>query len=191
MKVKNKSTNEVVEATKNPDNTYTVEGNTLSKEDMGKAYMMVKVAPKKEEPKEQEFQVINSNETMSDDITKIAMSLVKANGEMVNGKKGKEGYNYKYMTFESLVDLVRPVLLKHGLCIMQTHQLNGSNVATHTTVLHESGQWFKSTMEIPLSPSKQLSIPQQVGVVCTFSKRYIVQSIFMIASEDDNDGVIK
>ena len=187
LKVKNINTNAVCEAVKNEDGTYTVENKTLSREDMSKSYRAVKEEVKKEE----EFNVISSNETMSEDISKIAMSLIKANGEMINGKKGKEGFNYKYMTFESLVDLVRPVLLKHGLCIMQTHQLNGNNVATHTTVLHESGQWFKSTMEIPLSPSKQLSIPQQVGVVCTFTKRYVVQSIFMIASEDDNDGVIK
>jgi len=58
-------------------------------------------------------------------------------------------------------------------------------------LLHSSGQWIKSSLEILLVASKQLSVPQQVGVVCTYSRRYAIQALFMIVAEDDNDGKVK
>jgi len=187
MKVKSKSDGKIYEAIKTSVG-YTVEDKDYTKEQMRDLFIAIK--EKKEEVKV-ETVVASSNETMSEDISNISKALVKAIGQMSNGAKNKEGYNYKYLTLDSLVDLVRPILAKNGLAIMQTHQLIGTNVATHTTVLHESGEWFKSTLEIPLSSSKSLSAPQQIGICCTYARRYVIQALFMIAAEDDNDGVIK
>ena len=191
MKVMNKQTREIVEAIKNTDGTYTVKGETLTREQMSEQYGKAPEQTTKKESKPMDIQPTVSNESMSNEIDKISKALVKTIGEVSNGKKGKEGYNYKYMTLDSMLNDIRPILLKNGLCITQTHQLNDVLVATHTTLLHESGQYFKSTMEIPLTPSKQLSVPQQVGIVCTYTRRYTIQSLLMIASEEDNDGVIK
>ena len=174
MELMNIETKAVVDAVKNEDGTYTVEGQKVEAKDMASRYARIK--PKeKEEVKDME--VVSSNETMSDSIENLAKALVKANGAMSNGKKNKEGYNYKYLTLDSLADMTRPILLKNGLALMQTHQLSGNIVMTHTTIMHESGEWMKSTLGIPLTPTKQLSVPQQVGVICTYSRRYVIQDL--------------
>jgi hypothetical protein len=195
MNVKHIDSGKIYTAVKIGDNTYKIAGKEVSKEDFKSKFEVVaeQPRPKAKEPEDDSIEISSSNETMSESIANISKALVKATGSMTNGVKSKEGYNYSYMELGSLIEIVRPILLKNGLTVMQTHQLiKGKTpcVATHTTLLHESGEWFKSTLEIPLSNSKTLSLPQQVGVICTYSRRYTIQSLFMIASEDDNDGKV-
>lgn len=189
MKVKCKETQAVVEATKINDTTYSVNGKEIGREDMAKLYTMVKDKPEKK--KEDTMIPTMIENTMSDNIDLLAKALVKANGQMTNGTKNKDGYNYQYLTLDKLADMIRPVLAKNGLAIVQTHSTKDILVGTTTMLLHESGQWMKTTLDIPLAQSKQLSLPQQVGVICTYSRRYALQSFFMIVAEDDNDGVVK
>jgi len=187
IKVKNRQSGKIVEAIKDETGNYSVEGQVLSKEEMGAKYV-----PHKEEPKPEEIMPIsNHTESMSDELGELAKDLCKANGQMINGKKDKEGYGYSYMTLGNLSDIVRPVLAKNNLSVIQTHNSNGKTVVTNTMLLHSSGQWIKSSLEIPLVASKQLSVPQQVGVVCTYSRRYAIQALFMIVAEDDDDGKVK
>ncbi len=185
MRVKNKETNAETIAVKMEDGSYACDGVILSKEDMTSKYI-----PLKDKPKE-ELVVTNQSEDMSDDISSLAKDLCKANGQMTNGKKDKEGYGYSYMTLGNLSEIVRPVLTKNNLAVMQTHNSNGKTVTTHTKLIHSSGQWITTSLEIPLVASKQLSVPQQVGVICTYSRRYALQAMFMIVAEDDNDGKVK
>ena len=132
------------------------------------------------------------NESMSAEVGEIAGAMAKAQGEMSNGAKDKQGYGYKYMELSTLIDIARPALSKNGIAIMQSHELNRSNkkpsVVTHTTVMHSSGQWFKSSIDLPIHEMKQLSVAQMMGVCMTYGRRYALQSICLIASEDDSDA---
>ena len=133
------------------------------------------------------------NEQMSDSIGELAGSLAKAQGEMMNGAKTKQGYSYKYMELGALIEIARPALAKHGIAIIQTHELvkgRAPSVVTHTTVMHESGQWHKSSIELPIKTMSQLSPAQMIGVNCTYGRRYALQAICLIASEDDTDGKV-
>lgn len=134
-------------------------------------------------------------ESMSDEIGELAGALAAAQGAMYNGAKDKQGYGYKYMELGALVDIARPALSENELCIIQTHQLiiDGDYVAvvTHTTLAHSSGQWHKSSLELPVQDMRQLSEAQAIGVNCTYGRRYALQAICMIASEDDTDATKK
>lgn len=130
-------------------------------------------------------------ESMSSEIGELAGALAKAQGEMANGIKGKQGYGYKYMELGSLIDIARPALAKHEVAIIQTHELiKGSNpsVVTYTTVMHSSGQWHKSALELPIKVMANLSSAQMIGVNCTYGRRYALQAICLIASEEDTDA---
>jgi len=142
--------------------------------------------------KETEYRIFSEN--MSEAIGDLAGALALAQGAMSNGSKDKQGYGYKYMELGTLIDIARPALAKNGIAIIQTHELvkgAAPSVVTHTTVMHSSGQWHKSSIELPIKVMPQLSQAQMVGVNCTYGRRYALQSICLIASEDDVDGNIK
>lgn len=129
---------------------------------------------------------------MSPTIGAIAGALAKAQGGMYNGAKDKEGYGYSYMELGSVIDIARPELSKNGLSVIQSHSLNkkgkSPSVFVHTLLMHSSGEWFKNSLEVPISQMKQLSQPQMMGVSMTYGRRYSLQALLMIASEEDTDG---
>lgn len=131
------------------------------------------------------------NESMSPNIGLLAGALAKAQGTMSNGAKDKQGYGYKYMELGALIDVVRPALAANALAIIQTHELVKSDaptVVTHTTLMHESGEWHKSSIELPIKYMSQLTEAQMIGVNCTYGRRYAIQSLCLVASEEDTDG---
>lgn len=131
------------------------------------------------------------DESMSDNIGALAGALAKAQGEMYNGAKDKQGYGYKYMELSTLIDIARPCLSANEIAIIQSHQLikgKAPSVVTHTTVMHSSGQWHKSSIELPIKVMPQLSQAQMIGVNCTYGRRYALQAVCLIASELDTDA---
>ena len=42
-------------------------------------------------------------------------ALVKAQVELKNPPKNKEGYGYKYATLDSIIEQTKPILQKYGL----------------------------------------------------------------------------
>jgi hypothetical protein len=134
------------------------------------------------------------SESMSEDIGELAGALALAQGAMSNGAKAKQGYGYKYMELGALIDIARPALSKVGIAIIQTHELlkgKAPSVVTHTTIMHKSNQWHKSSIELPIKVMPQLSQAQMIGVNCTYGRRYSLQAVCLIASEDDTDGTVK
>lgn len=133
------------------------------------------------------------NETMSENVGDMAGALSAAQGAMSNGVKDTQGYGYKYMDLGNLIDIARPALAKNNLAVVQTHELNkgtSPSVITHTTLMHVSGQWHKSSLELPLKVMPQLTPAQMIGVNCTYGRRYALQAICLIASEKDTDAAV-
>lgn len=142
----------------------------------------------------EEVEPISFNESMSESIGELALALSIAQGQMSNGSKGKQGFNYKYLELGGVVDIARKPLSDNELAVIQSHQLirgNKPSVVTHTTIIHSSGQWHKSSIELPINVMKQLSQAQMIGVNCTYGRRYALQSICLIAAEDDTDATNK
>ena len=134
------------------------------------------------------------SEETSDTIGKLAGALAKAQGQMSNGPKDKQGYGYKYLQLSTLIDIVRGPLSENGLALFQTHELitnTTASVVTHTTIAHESGEWIKSSLQLPITQMKQLSAAQVVGVACTYARRYAIQSLCLVSADEDTDGTQK
>jgi hypothetical protein len=128
----------------------------------------------------------------SDTIGELAGALAKAQGEMSSVGKGKQGYGYKYADLASIIDAARPALSKNELAVSQSHTLMRNptkpSVLTQTLLMHSSGEWIKSSLDIPLVPMKQLSVPQMIGVSASYSRRYLYQAIVGLAAEEDTDA---
>ncbi len=129
--------------------------------------------------------------THSKTIGEIAGALAKAQGAMSGVGKGKQGYGYKYADLAALVDVIRIPASENGLSYLQGHRFNrGStaSVTTETLLMHESGEWIMTKFDGIITPAKGQSPIQSEGVAMTYGRRYMLQSIFGIAAEEDTDG---
>ena len=154
-------------------------------EDVKELEKIEQILTKEYKPKLMEF---------SENIGELAGALAKAQGAMVGVEKGKEGYGYRYADLSSVIDTLREPLATNGVSYTQGHyflKIDGKPyVGTETLMMHSSGQWIKTTLEIPMPQMKQLQPAQLMGVVATYGRRYLLQAIAGLASED-TDGVVK
>jgi len=189
MKVKNKTTGAVVEATKIDDNTYEVEGKKVPKADMTKTYEIVKSVPKpvaKKEPL-----VVDSVSEIGGDIGGLAGALAKCQGEFNAVKKGSQGHGYSYADIAAVLEASSVITSKYGVAIIQ---MNLSKVVddalligVKTILAHSSGGYVSSEIYVPAIKTKMNSLVQMAGVNITYLRRYGIQSALGLATTD-NDG---
>lgn len=127
----------------------------------------------------------------SDSIKQLAIALNKFQSEVSNPKKTETNpfHGSKYAPLSSVIDQVKPVLDKHGLCFSQLVSGDGSKSSVTTLLMHESGEWIESEpLTFPNQISKGDSAAQGGGSSITYARRYSLEAILGISSEDDNDG---
>lgn len=122
----------------------------------------------------------------SQTVAKLFAAVVAAGGELRNPPKDSVNPHFKsrYADLATVLDTVRPVLALHKLAVVQmpTEMDGGPGLAT--TLVHESGEWMRSTVR--LYPGKQ--DPQGIGSALTYARRYGLQAVLGIAADDDDDG---
>ena len=129
---------------------------------------------------------ISIDDWKSSKIDKLAGSLAKAQSEMGGVAKGKTNPFYKssYADINSCIEACMPALNKHGLSISQGNRFCATTGYYITTMLlHESGQWLKSEIRIPLTNKKDA---QEIGSACTYGRRYGLTSMVGLAQVDDD-----
>lgn len=90
-------------------------------------------------------------------------------------------YTFKYAPLDTILSAVRAPLSANGLAISQ--MLEGD--ALVTVLLHESGAHLQGTVPLPHNNGDTV---QQLGSAITYLRRYALQAILGIASEEDDDG---
>jgi hypothetical protein len=123
---------------------------------------------------------------MSENMTELGVALSKFQGEVNNVSKDKSGYGYKYADLAQILDVVRPLLSKHGLSVIQMPGKSESGVTVSTMILHSSGQWIKSETQLPMETAAKMSAAQAAGSVITYARRYALAAALGIAQEDDD-----
>lgn len=127
----------------------------------------------------------NTGTEFSANLDQIAPALSELQGELPHVAKDSKGYGYNYSSLASTLDVLKPLLLKHGLSISQ---FGGPNNTLVTLLLHKSGQWIRGSMDIIDIEMKGTNAAQNKGAVLSYFKRYGIQAIIGMASED-SDGV--
>jgi hypothetical protein len=120
----------------------------------------------------------------SDSIKEIASALHKAQGEMSGAKKGAANpfFKSKYADMNSVVDAVRVPFSNHGLSYSQFPIYQDGLVGVETILMHESGEFISSELVLPITKKDA----QAAGSAITYARRYALQSIAGIPSEDDD-----
>ena len=126
----------------------------------------------------------------SDKIDKLAAALSKAQASMGGVKKGSINTFYKsnYADINNCLEACLPSLTANGLSITQGNRFCSINGYYVTTMLmHESGQWIKSEVRMPLGAKKDA---QAVGGASTYGRRYGLSAICGVAQKDDDGNEV-
>ena len=128
----------------------------------------------------------------SNECTNLFKSLIAASAELGNVAKTKQAYGYKYAPFDSIIDMLRLTLPKHHLWFTQDVSNDGDKYVLETLVLHDSGEWLKSSMTMTNTElSGKANETQQLGASITYFKRYVLSALFGIATDEDVDGNVE
>lgn len=127
----------------------------------------------------------------SADITKLICALHKAQGKLTGVPRDSVNPHFKnrYASLENVIDVARGPLQDHGLAFTQAPGalINGA-VEVTTMLMHESGQWLRSTLHVPLSKND----PQGVGSAITYGCRYaLMATLGLPPTDDDAEGAIQ
>ena len=120
----------------------------------------------------------------SESIKELATALNKAQAEMSGAKKKATNpfFKSKYSDMNAVVDAVRIPFCDNGLSYSQFPIFNDKCVGVETILMHSSGEWISSTLMLPMTKQD----PQAAGSAITYARRYSLQAIAGIPSEDDD-----
>lgn len=125
---------------------------------------------------------------MSAEIDQIAAALSEFQSELKQPELSKEvsvktrtgsSYTFKYADLSTCVKAAVPAMKKTGLAVTQL--IIGGTLTT--LLVHKSGQWFKSELQIGNSPDYQA-----LGSAITYLKRYSYCAILGIVADTDDDA---
>ena len=120
----------------------------------------------------------------SDSIKNIAVAMCKAQSEMGGAHKGANNpfFKSKYADLGAVIEVVKEPFANNGLSYVQFPINDGDKIGIETILMHESGEWLSGSFTV--KASKQDA--QGAGSVITYCKRYSLQAVAGIPSEDDD-----
>ncbi len=140
----------------------------------------------------------------SETISALAKALSAAQGAIRNASKDADNpfFKSKYADLAAIRDAIREPFQANGLsCPQFISTRDGGRVESvgdkgesvvdfltlvtvETVLLHESGEYMSSVMELPVWNAD----PQKIGSASTYGRRYALQSVAGVAAEVDDDG---
>jgi hypothetical protein len=124
----------------------------------------------------------------SPNISKISTALLLAQKEISGAKKGATNpfFKMKYSDLGAVMEACKDAFNNHGISVIQPIVLEDGLNVVKTILLHESGEYIESSMKVSC---KNPDNPQEMGSAITYAKRYALQALAFIPSEDDDGEV--
>lgn len=119
--------------------------------------------------------------------TSLAQALLAFQAEGVKLQKNaiNPHFKNKYISLDSLMESVLPVLNASGLVLLQLPTAIDGAPALTTRIVHaDSGESVEATMLLQL----QKSDPQSQGSAITYARRYAAMSFLGLVADEDTDG---
>ena len=119
-------------------------------------------------------------------IDKLAAALAKAQLSIQNAEANTENdfLNSRYANLAAVMTACRRPLAENGLAIVQLPRMTESPdiVELETILMHESGQFVSTVWRMKAKDP----LPQTIGTILTYMRRYSVSAICGIAQVDDD-----
>ena len=129
------------------------------------------------------------SEWKSSEITELIKALVTFQGGLSSVSKDKVNpfFGSSYADVNAILVAIRPELSKNKLAVTQGNRYctNSNGFYVTTMLCHESGQWIKSEVRMPIGGKKD---SQAVGSSITYGRRYGLSAILGISVDADDDG---
>lgn len=124
-------------------------------------------------------------------IVNISKALIKAQSEMEKAKKSNSRgalnpIKGMYANINDVIDACIPTLNKHEIAVLQPICLVDGFSFVETMLLHASGEFIAGSMTPVINP--KLNDAQSQGAGITYARRYGLQAMLSLGTEDDNDA---
>lgn len=91
-------------------------------------------------------------------------------------------FNSKYFDINKIIETIKPILKTQGLVITQPlESRDGKNILSTNIYDVESGECLISLIALPDNLE-----PQKMGSAITYYRRYSLQSLLLLAADDDD-----
>jgi len=116
-------------------------------------------------------------------ITTALAEFIQEVGPIIKGSQAQYG---KYADLSTVLNVIRPILSKHGLVIIQPF----AGQTLETKLLHTSGESISSSVEL-VRPDYGSNNPlHKWGAAVTYQRRYAILALLGLATEDDDGDSI-
>jgi hypothetical protein len=124
----------------------------------------------------------------SENINELATALVKAQALIGGVKKESKAFSYNYANLEAVIAAVKEPLNANGLSFLQLIEDSGTpnTVQVTTLLLHSSGQYIGSTGSTEIPEMKGCNLAQRAGAAQSYLKRYQLQALTGLPTEDND-----
>lgn len=118
--------------------------------------------------------------------TTIFKAIATAQGEFRTVEKSASNPHFKskFAPLDNIIEMLRPVLPKHGLSFLQFTDTDETGIVVETVIAHESGEWVSGRLRMPAVKQD----PQGYGSALTYGRRYGLAAALGIVSDEDVDG---
>lgn len=130
--------------------------------------------------------VVDVEADQSPTLGRLALALAKAQRAIKGAAKDKLNphFKQKYADLASVWDACREPLAVNGLAVLQPVMSSGKSVIVTTLLVHESGEFIRSRLEVPVAQATA----QGMGSAITYGRRYALSSLVGVAADEDDDG---
>ena len=132
---------------------------------------------------------MSKKETAPQEQTNPYFDLIGALAKMENVGANRvlatNSFKSRYVSLDSLLDSVKPILKEHNLALVQVLETEEGKVGVSTSFLHSSGHLFSFGK---LMVKADGLTAQQVGGAITYIRRQSIQTACGISVDLDDDG---
>ncbi len=116
-------------------------------------------------------------------VPKLAEAMAAAQAKIGNAAKDSKNPHFgsNFASLASVLDASREALAEFGLAVLQPLRSRGGVVIVSTLLMHKSGEWLRADMDVDGCKG-----PQQIGSASTYLRRYGLQGMVCVASQDDD-----
>lgn len=120
----------------------------------------------------------------SESIKSLAIAMNKAQSEMSGASKAKSNpfFKAKYADLSEVIKAFKEPFANNGLSYVQFPIEDNGRVGVETILMHSSGEWMSNKFTVQLTKQDA----QGAGSAITYCRRYGLQAVAGIPSEDDD-----
>lgn len=102
--------------------------------------------------------------------------------------KDKETDKSKYASYEAIMEVVAPIMGRHGFSLSFKMDQSEGKVTIHGKLSHRAGHYEVVSIPLPLDTSGNKNAVQSMGSTLSYGKRYCASMLLNLSTKDEDDN---